>query len=139
MLLLLLALLLTASILLAFEVATGKTTSKAPAAVWARVVLFGLAACAGGTLLVALPLAEWVLLLALLPLTTIALVRFLTLLTERLPGWRGVAVAAVAVVVGVAAGVQTVPVPLTRAHIQSALPGTPPPSANPNAGRLVRT
>ena len=139
MLLVLLALLLSSSVLLAAEVATGRTEPTTPAAGWARAGLFALAACAGGTLLVALPSGEWVLLLALLPLTTISLLRFLALLTGRLPGWQGLAVAAVVVVVGVAIGVRTVPVPLTRAHIQAALPGAPPPSALPNAGRLVRS
>lgn len=139
MLFALFALLLAASALLAVEVAARNATPEAGPRRWLRIGVFALAAAAGGTLLVALPLSEWVLILALVPLTSISLIRAWTLVSTSLPGWRGMALVTAAVLMAVAVGVQTVPIPLTRDHIQSALPGGPPPSAHPDAGRLVRT
>ena len=133
------ALLLAAAALLAVEVGTGRTKPKTETGAWAATGLFAGAASAGGTLLVALPWEEWVLILALLPLTAICVVRLLALVSERVPGLRGAALAGAILALGVIAGTNVVPIPLTRAAIQSALPGLPPPSALPDAGRLVRT
>ncbi|MEM1055906.1 MAG: hypothetical protein AAGI52_10295 [Bacteroidota bacterium] len=125
--------------LLAVEVATGRTQPRTDVGVWAAAVVFALAASAGGAMLVALPWTEWPLILALLPLTAICVARCLVLVRERIPGWQGVALAIVLLASGLIAGVRAVPIPLTRAQIQSAIPGGPVPSAHPNAGRLVRT
>ena len=133
------ALLLAAAVWLGAEVATGRTKPRTRFGAWAGAAVFACAASAGGTLLVALPWAEWVLIVALLPLTFICIVRFVVLLQSRVSGWRSAVLAGVVLAAGVIAGIQTVPIPLTRAEIQSALPGAPAPSAHPNAGRLVRT
>lgn len=101
--------------------------------------MFASAASAGGALLVVLPWSEWLLMLALVPLTSICLIRFVALLRYRIPGWRGTAFASAVLVVGVIIGSTALPSPLTRAEIQSALPGGEPSSAHPDAGRLVRT
>ncbi|MEL6615233.1 MAG: hypothetical protein AAFQ43_05820, partial [Bacteroidota bacterium] len=81
----------------------------------------------------------WILIAALVPLTLMSLVRATALVSTSLPGWRGLALIVAVVLTSMAVGIQTIPVPLTRAAIQSALPGGPAPSAHPDAGRLVRT
>lgn len=131
--------LLAAALLLTAEVATGRSRLGGAAIVWGSLGVYAAAASAGGALLVALPWAEWLLMLALVPLTSICLIRFVSLLQERVPGWRGAAMAGAVLAVGLIGGTSALPVPLTRAEIQAALPGTPPLSAHPDAGRLVRT
>jgi hypothetical protein len=133
------ACLLLGASLLAAEVITGRTAPEAQPARWIRAGAFALPTVAGGILLMALPLTEWVLLLALLPLTSASFVRFVTLVP--LAGWRRPLIVTVVVCVGVVGGASFVPVPLHRGDIETALPGppAPPPSAHPNADRLVRT
>ena len=125
-----------AAALLGVEVATGRSAPGACAARWVRAAAFGLAAVAGGVLLVALPGSEWVMLAAVLPLTTISLVRCTALVP--LAGARRVAVVALVVTAGVVVGVQRVPVPLTRAAIVASFVGEAPAEPRPRPERSIR-
>lgn len=90
-----------------------------PGAWWGpvRVGVYGAASVAGTTLLVALSGGEAVLVAALVPLTALAVIQFGTALAPGAPGWRRAAWTALVLAVGVAASLQAVPVPLTRAHL----------------------
>ena len=107
--------------------------------VWIASAVFAGAASAGVALLIALPWSEWLLMMALAPLTSISVLRLFSLLRTR---WsQGRSMAAVVAVMALAGlgGAAVLPNPLTRADIQAAIPGAPAPSAHPDAGRLVRT
>lgn len=138
-LLLVLVLLLAASVLLTVEVVTGRSRPRTRTARWAAAGTFAGAASAGTGLLLALPWSEWVLMVALLPLTTICTVRFVSLARGHAPGWRIAVICGVVLATGTISVVEVLPYPLTRAAIQATVPGSPHPSVLPEAGRLVRT
>jgi len=138
-LLLAFGLLLLAASVLTVEVARGGRRAEKGAEAIGSMVVFGLAALSGGALLLALPRSEWLLMIALLPLTTISVIRYLSLLRAVSASRAVVALAALALTAGAWAGTRVLPAPLTRAAIQAAMPGPDPGSALPQAGRLVRT
>ena len=108
---------LIAAALLASEVWTGPLTRARWPLRWVAVAVFGVASVAGATLLTALSGREWLLALALVPLTTLSVLRFGGLALPRARPWQRIAVVGVVLAVGVVAALQVVPVPLTRGHL----------------------
>lgn len=104
----------------------------------ALATLHGTAAVAGATLLVALAGREWLLAAALVPITALSVIRFAGLVAPAPPRARRLAIAGLVLLAGVAATLQAVPVPLTRAHLTGAAPADAAPSARPHRGRTVR-
>ena len=133
-------LLIAAAAMLVSEVWMRRVLGTSPLERAAGRVVYGAAAIAGATLLTALSGREWVLAVALVPLTTLCVLRFGGLVRTEGRLWERVALVGVVLAVGVAAALQLVPVPLTRAHL-SGQPAAHPmerPSARPFVDAPVR-
>ncbi len=109
--------LVAAALLLAAEVWGGPLVGARRPLRALAAVTFGAASIAGATLLTALAGGEWLLALALIPLTTLSILRMGGLVLPRARPWTRVALVGVVLAVGVAAALQVVPVPLTRGHL----------------------
>lgn len=103
----------------------------------ASAVLLGAGAASGIALLAALALSEWVLGLALIPLTALATIHFARAVLHRLPGWRGWAATMLLLFVGAALLLSQTPRPLTRG-VASGETVAPVQTIQPGASRPVR-
>ena len=132
--------LVAAAVLLAFEAASGQRTLRSAAGTVVRAGTFGLASVAGVTLLAALSGGEWGVALALVPLTALSILRLWALLCEWTTGPRATLLVLAVLAVGLGAGLRSIPVPLTRAHLHggSGAAPTAPVSIRPDVGRTVR-
>lgn len=100
-------------------------------------VVTGVGAASGMTLLAALSPSEWVLGLALIPLTALSMVHFARGVLGRLPGWRGWAAMTALLLLGAALLFSQTPRPLTRGALD--LPAAAPAQTiQPGASRPVR-
>lgn len=102
------------------------------------VGVYGSASVAGATLLTALAGREGLLAAALVPLTALAVVRFGVALAPGASPWRRAGWTALVLAVGIGAGLQAVPVPLTREHLTPASERRAPPTVRPHVGPPVR-
>lgn len=133
-------LLIAAAGLLAGEAWFGRSLSARRAARLAAAVTFSGAGIAGATLLTALSGREWMLALALVPLTTLSIVRFGGLVLPEAAAWKRIVLVGVVMTIGVVAALQVVPVPLTRGHLSGTVEMHPVERSTirPYAGRPVR-
>lgn len=132
--------LVAAAGLLAVEAGTGRTVGKTPWGTAGRTAVFAIASAAGVTLLAALSGEEMVVAAALVPLTALSILRFEMLVRRRTTRLRSALVVMACLAVGLAVGLSTVPVPLTRAHLHGEDEAAPanPVSIRRDAGRIVR-
>ena len=126
-----------AAVLHTVEVVVGRR-QRAPAAEALLALVYGAASVAGAALLAALSGAEWVLALALVPLTALSVLRFWTLFAPSASARARTLAVGVVLVLGVLAALQVVPIPLTRVHLSGADAADAPPTVRPRAGRAVR-
>ena len=133
-------LLIAAAGVLAGEVWIGGRRRPRRAARHSVTAVFAGAAIAGTTLLTALSGREWLLALALLPLTTLSVIRFGTRVLPGAETWKRVVVVGVVLTLGVVGALQVVPAPLTRGHLSGSVETHPVdrPTIRPYAGRPVR-
>ena len=99
-------------------------------------VVYGVACASGLALLSAIAPSEWVLGLALVPLTALNGVVFGRVVRRRLPGWRGWTATVLLLFVGAALLLSQTPRPLTRAAIVG--DDAPVRTITPGASRPVR-
>lgn len=100
-------------------------------------VVFGGATSAGIALMVALPASEWVVGLALIPLTALSAVYFSRTVLGQLGGWRGWVAVAALLLLGSALLLSRTPQPLTRGVLIGAEPA-PARSITPGSSTPVR-
>jgi hypothetical protein len=140
--LLLFAALGASAIVLAVEAGTGRLVGRTEASTWARAAVFFAASVAGGALLVAVSSQEWLLMLALAPITVLSLLRFAMLASGWWTGWRLSVYTAVLLLAGVAACLPWMPRPLDRAALLESLlrtsPTFVPDTISPDVTRPVR-
>ena len=103
----------------------------------AAAALHGAGAASGIALLTALAPSEWLLGLALIPLTALAAVHFTRAVLRRLGGWRGWAATAVLLFGAAALLLSQTPRPLTRG-LAAGEHAAPVRTIQPGAGRPVR-
>lgn len=132
-----LAVLVLAGAALVWEARTGRFGDARRWGGRVRVALFFAAAVAGGVLLYRAWGGSVLLGLSLVPVTGLSAYRLTMLARSRWPQLAPVVVAA-AVALGVAAGLQVLPPPTGDSVLFEQLGGKPAPSANPDAGRVVR-
>ena len=130
------------ALVLAVEAGTGQLVGRSDATTRARAVVFFTASVAGGALLIAISSREWLLLLALAPITVLSLLRFAMLASAWWSGWRLSIYTAVLLLAGVASCLPWMPRPLDRATLlESLMRGSPasiPDSISPDVSRPVR-
>ncbi len=130
------------AVVLAMEAQSGRLVGKTPDRTKVRAYVFLAAAVAGGALLVRLSASEWLLMLALLPITTLSLVRFAMLAQGWWTGWRLLVFTAVALVLGILACLPWLPRSLDRGAliegIREVQPTHAPDSISPDAFSPVR-
>ncbi|HLA63532.1 MAG TPA: hypothetical protein VK610_03845 [Rhodothermales bacterium] len=131
-----------AAAVLAVEAHTGRLVGKTAGRTRARAYVFLAAAVSGGALLFALAASEWVLMLALLPITVLSVARFAMLARGWWAGWRLVVFTAVALTLGILACLPWLPRPLDRRAfikgMQGVEPTRAPDSISPDAFSPVR-
>lgn len=131
-----------AAVVLAMEAHSGRLVGRTPDRTRVRAYVFLAAAVAGGALLVTLAASEWLLMLALLPITALSVVRFTMLAQGWWRGWRLVVFTAVALVVGILACLPWLPRPLDRGAIiegfRTVQPTHAPDTISPDAFSPVR-
>ena len=137
-----LAVLILAGGVLIWEARTGRFASESPEADRWRGVLFFLATAIGSALLIRSAGGSLLLAFALLPVTLLSLIRFVTLARRRwTSAWSTFALAA-ALVVGTLAGFAALPGPSDHDGLLEQIfypdHGTTPDSIDPDAGRPVR-
>ena len=103
----------------------------------AAAALHGAGAASGIALLTALAPSEWLLGLALIPLTALAAVHFTRAVLRRLGGWRGWAATAVLLFGAAALLLSQTPRPLTRG-LAAGERAAPVRTIQPGGGRPVR-
>lgn len=100
-------------------------------------VLLGAGSASGIALLAALDPSEWVLGLALVPLTALTCVHFARAVLRRLGGWRGWCATVALLLLGAALLLSQTPRPLARGAVGSPV-ATPAQTIQPGASRPVR-
>jgi hypothetical protein len=139
---LLLAALCAAALVLAAEAGTGRLVGRSVVRTRIRAAIFFVAGVSGGALLVAISAREWMLMLALAPITVLSVLRFAMLANGWWAGWRLPVYTAVLLLVGIAACLPWMPRPLDRsALLESIRGGRPtfvPDTISPDALRPVR-
>ena len=109
---------------------------RVPVGRWVGGIVYGIATASGVSLMVALPAADWLLGLALIPLTVLSAIHFARVVQRWKRGWVGWAVMLALLMVGAAALLSQTPVPLTRAVLTG--DETPVRTITPGASRPVR-
>ena len=130
------------ALVLALEAGTGRLVGRTPRSTRVRAGIFFAASVAGGALLVALSAQEWLLILALAPITVLSLIRFGMLAHGWWSGWRLSLYTAALLLLGIAACLPWLPSPLDRAAILQGLrggrPASVPDTISPDAHTPVR-
>jgi len=131
-----------AALLLALEAGTGRLVGRTLTGTRVRVGVFFAAAAAGSALLVSVSHSEWMLLLALAPITLLSVLRFTMLANGWWTGWRLPMYTVLLLLVAVAACLPFLPRPLDRGALLNGLrggrPAFVPDSISPDALRPVR-
>jgi hypothetical protein len=139
---LLLTALCLAALVLSVEAGTGRLVGRSVLTTRLRAGIFFAAGVAGGTLLVAVSPREWMLMLALAPITVLSILRFAMLANGWWAGWRLSVYTAVLLALGVTACLPWMPRPLDRAAlletIRGGRPTFAPDTISPDALRPVR-
>ncbi len=130
------------AIVLAVEAGTGRLVGRTEARTRARAAVFLAGSIAGGALLIAVSSREWLLLLALAPITVLSLLRFAMLASGWWSGWRLSVYTAALLLEGVAASTTFMPRPLDRTALLNSLtrgaPASAPDTISPDVARPVR-
>jgi hypothetical protein len=141
-LLVLFAALCLSALLLALEAGTGRLVGRSRAGTNARAAIFFAGAVAGSALLVTVSPREWMLLLALGPITLLSVLRFAMLANGWWTGWRLTVYTAALLLAAVALCMPWMPRPLDRGALLEGLrggrPTFAPDSISPDALRPVR-
>ena len=131
-----------AAAVLALEAQSGRLVGRTPGRTRARAFVFLGASVAGGALLASLAVSEWVLMLALLPITALSVVRFTMLARGWWGGWRLLVFTALALTAGILLCLPLLPRPLDRGALFEGLRGAEPTHApdsiSPDAFTPVR-
>jgi hypothetical protein len=139
---LLLTALCVAAFVLAVEAGTGRLVGRTVLTTRVRAAVFFAAGVAGGSLLVAVSPREWMLMLALAPITVLSILRFAMLANGWWAGWRLSVYTAVLLAIGITACLPWMPRPLDRAAlletIRGGRPTFAPDTISPDALRPVR-
>lgn len=110
-------LLLAASALLLQEVRTGSMDGAPQKHAATRATIYLLAVIAGAALLIALADGEWILALALVPITFLSLLRFSMIARQWWEGWRLPVYTCTVIAVGIVATLPMMPYPLNRTFV----------------------
>ena len=136
-----LAILMLAGCVLIWEARTGRFSSATRQRDTWRVVLFFLATAIGGALLIRSVGGTILLALAFLPVTLLSLMRFVALARQRWTSGLSSAVLALALLVGMIAGLSVLPEPIRQGDLLEQIfhpeRGPMPDSIDPDAGRPV--
>lgn len=111
------AFLLAASVLLLLEVRTGHMDAPSQKRSATRATVYLLAAIAGATLLIALADGEWLLALALVPITFLSLLRFSMVARQWWTGWRLPVYTCTLIALGIVLMLPLMPYPLNRTFV----------------------